>query len=570
MSTPPHAARDRATPLRSLLARMGLRTRLWLLLGLTFLLLHSLTALLAHRLDDEQAARMVLADHASSLTLCLLMLDPLHEGGAPLPELILRLRRLDAVNARILRPSSQPVQFRDAASLFLRQRISDSLKGFVSPLPPEDAPGSLSPEPSASELLPWSKDMVSRRPDESQPSRVDTAAPPHFPPSESFWADEGTQLTDLKEVAPNTAVPPWVFVTRVTRQGPTGLARLLMLPGTNQVDVYISRLFVRLDNETWLDIHRISRLAPSWPLMLVLLGLEALVMLILTVLVVHRLIAPLRQLVQASDTLGKDRRTPPLPENGPPEVAEAARAFNRMSRRIQAALEQHQRMLAAVAHDLRTPLTRLRLRVEQAPDDALRRKLQADVNTLSAIMRSSEELGQAQIPQESLRRTDLAAFLESLVDDRLASLLSGEEHDAACPPAACAGADERLRFLDDTGGAGCILPIRGHALRRCLDNLVDNALRYAAHIVVRLHRCPASGAWLVDVEDDGPGIPPENREQVFEPFFRLDPARGRHEGGSGLGLSIARSMARQNNADLHLLERPGGGLIARLTFGTGN
>lgn len=408
--------------------------------------------------------------------------------------------------------------------------------------------------------------MVSRRPDESLPSRTDSAAPPHFPPSESFWADEGAQLTDLKEVAPYTAVPPWVFVTRVTRQGPTGLARLLMLPGTNQVDVYISRLFVRLDNETWLDIHRISRLAPSWPLMLVLLSLEALVMLILTILVVHRLIAPLRQLVQASDTLGKDRRTPPLPESGPPEVAEAARAFNRMSRRIQAALEQHQRMLAAVAHDLRTPLTRLRLRVEQTPDDALRRKLQADVNTLSAIMRSSEELGQAQIPQESLRRTDLAAFLESLVDDRLASLLSGEEN----APAGGTGVDERLRFLDDTGGTSCILPIRGHALRRCLDNLVDNALRYAAHIVVRLHRCPTSGAWLVDVEDDGPGIPPENREQVFEPFFRLDPARGRHEGGSGLGLSIARSMARQNNADLHLLERPGGGLIARLTFGTGN
>ena len=566
MSTPPHAARDRAAPLRALFARMGLRTRLWLLLGLTFLLLHSLTALLALRLDDEQAARMVLTDHASSLTLCLLMLDPLHEGGAPLPELILRLRRLDAVNARILRPSSQPVQFRDAASLFLRQRISDSLKGFVSPLPPDDGSENFSPEPSASELLPWSKEMVSRRPDESLPSRTDSAAPPHFPPSESFWADEGAQLTDLKEVAPYTAVPPWVFVTRVTRQGPTGLARLLMLPGTNQADVYISRLFVRLDNETWLDIHRISRLAPSWPLMLVLLSLEALVMLILTILVVHRLIAPLRQLVQASDTLGKDRRTPPLPESGPPEVAEAARAFNRMSRRIQAALEQHQRMLAAVAHDLRTPLTRLRLRVEQTPDDALRRKLQADVNTLSAIMRSSEELGQAQIPQESLRRTDLAAFLESLVDDRLASLLSGEEN----APAGGTGVDERLRFLDDTGGTSCILPIRGHALRRCLDNLVDNALRYAAHIVVRLHRCPTSGAWLVDVEDDGPGIPPENREQVFEPFFRLDPARGRHEGGIGLGLSIARSMASQNNAELHLLVRPGGGLIARLTFGTGN
>lgn len=570
MSTPPpDATGDLAppsAPLARLFARIGLRTRLWLLLGLTFLLLHSLTALLAHRLDDEQAARMVLADHASSLTLCLLMLDPLHEGGAPLPELILRLRRLDAVNARILRPSAQPVQFRDAASLFLRQRISDSLKGFVSPLQPDGSPENLSPEPSASELLPWSKDMVSRHPDENPPSRADSAAPPHFPPSESFWADEGAQLTDLKEVAPYTAVPPWVFVTRVTRQGPTGLARLLMLPGTNQMDVYISRLFVRLDNDTWLDIHRISRLAPSWPLMLVLLGLEALVMLILTVFVVHRLIAPLRQLVQASDTLGKDRRTPPLAESGPPEVAEAARAFNRMSRRIQAALEQHQRMLAAVAHDLRTPLTRLRLRVEQVPDDVLRRKLQADVNTLSAIMRSSEELGQAQIPRENLHRTDLAAFLDSLVTDRLASLLSGEEH-AAAPPSVT---DERLRFLAETEGASCILPIRGHALRRCLDNLVDNALRYAAHIVVRLHRSPVSGAWLVDVEDDGPGIPPEKREQVFEPFFRLDPARGRHEGGSGLGLSIARSMARQNNAELHLLERPGGGLIARLTFGAGS
>lgn len=566
MSTPPGAT-EHAAPQTGIFARMGLRTRLWLLLGLTFLALHSLTALLAHRLDDEQAARMVLADHASSLTLCLLMLDPLHEGGAPLPELILRLRRLDAVNARILRPSSPPVQFHDAASLFLRQRISDSLKGFVSPLQPGDDSDGLSPEPSASELLPWSRDMVSRRSDDNPPPLTDNAAPPHFPPSESFWADEETQLTDLKEVAPYTAVPPWVFVARVTRQGPTGLARLLMLPGTNQADVYISRLFVRLDNDTWLDIHRMSRLAPSWPFMLVLLGLEALVMLVLTVLVVHRLIAPLRQLVQASDTLGRDRRTPPLAEDGPPEVAEAARAFNRMSRRIQAALEQHQRMLAAVAHDLRTPLTRLRLRVEQVTDDLLRRKLEADVNTLSAIMRSSEELGQAQMPRENLRRTDLAAFLESLVTDRLASHLSGEEQPAGSPAAA---ADERLRFVADTDGASCILPIRGHALRRCLDNLIDNALRYAAHIVVRLHRCPVSGVWIVDVEDDGPGIPPEKREQVFEPFFRLDPARSRHDGGSGLGLSIARSMARQNNADLHLLERPGGGLIARLTFGAGD
>lgn len=563
------AMRPAAIP-RRLFARLGLRARLWLFLGLTFLLLHSLTALLAHRLDDEQAARMVLADHASSLTLCLLMLDPLHEGGAPLPELILRLRRLDAVNARILRTSSPPAQHDDAGSLFLRQRIRDSLKGFVSPLQPSGGTQEALQEPRASELLPWSNDLVSRQPDAARLGPSDMTAPPLFPPSDSFWGDEEEQLTDLKEVAPYTAVPPWVFVTRVERQGPTGLARLLMLPGTNQVDIYISRLFVRLDKDTWLDIHRISRLAPSWPLMLMLLGVEALVMLVLTVLVVHRLIAPLHQLVQASDALGRDREHAPLPESGPPEVAEAARAFNRMSLRIQAALEQHQRMLAAVAHDLRTPLTRLRLRVEQVPDEALRRRLEADINTLSAIMRSSEELGRAQMPRESLRRTDLSAFLDSLVADRLASHLSSGEHGGCgaaqgLEPAPSASA-ERLRYVTDTKEGVCILPIRAHALRRCLDNLIDNALRYAPHILVRLHRCPYSGDWLVDVEDDGPGIPAEARERVFEPFFRLDPARTRHEGGSGLGLSIARSMARQNNADLRLLERPGGGLIARLIF----
>lgn len=577
MSGPEAVDRAAAPPTampRRLFARLGLRGRLWLFLGLTFLFLHSLTALLAHRLDDEQAARMVLSDHASSLTLCLLMLDPLHEGGAPLPELILRLRRLDAVNARILRTSSPPAQHDDAGSLFLRQRIRDSLKGFVSPLQPSGGTQEALQEPRASELLPWSNDLVSRQPDAARQGASDMTAPPLFPPSDSFWGDEEEQLTDLKEVAPYTAVPPWVFVTRVERQGPTGLARLLMLPGTNQTDVYISRLFVRLDKDTWLDIHRISRLSPSWPLMLVLLGVEALVMLVLTVFVVHRLIAPLHQLVQASDALGRDREHAPLSESGPPEVAEAARAFNRMSLRIQAALEQHQRMLAAVAHDLRTPLTRLRLRVEQVPDEALRRRLEADINTLSAIMRSSEELGRAQMPQESLRRTDLAAFLDSLVADRLASHLSagenGNSETAQGLASAPSTAAERLRYVTDTKGGACILPIRAHALRRCLDNLIDNALRYAPHILVRLHRCPRSGDWLVDVEDDGPGIPAEARERVFEPFFRLDPARTRHEGGSGLGLAIARSMARQNNADLRLLERPGGGLIARLVFSAGN
>lgn len=534
-------------------ARLGLRSRLWLFLGLTFLLLHSVTALLAHRLDDEQAARMVLSDHASSLTLCLLMLDPLREGGSPLPELLVRLRRLEAVNARILHTSTAPVQVYDAATLYLRQRIRDSLKGFVAPLPPNDASAPPSPEPRAATLLPWSKDMVSRYQGEETAHLPGSAEADHFPPSISFWLDNDNPLEGKDYSNAPTAVPPWVFVTRVSRDGPTGLARLLMLPGTDQADIYISQLFVRLDDKTWLDIQRISRLAPSWPLMLTMLAVEALVIMLLAMLVVHRLVKPLHQLALATETLGRDGRAAPLAESGPPEVAHTARAFNRMSLRIRAALEQHERMLSAVAHDLRTPLTRLRLRVEQVEDETMRRKLQADINTLSAIMRSSHELGQAQLPTESLLRTDLAVFLLSLLEDRQAAMEDGSGSlrlDIGKPPAS----------------GEWIVPIRAHALHRCLDNLLENARRYASHIVIRLHCHEDGRTILVDVDDDGPGIPREFRERVFEPFFRLDPARGAHDGGSGLGLAIARSMARQNNADLSLLDSPEGGLRARLSF----
>lgn len=532
-------------------ARLGLRARLWLVLGLTFLIVHSITALLAHRLDDEQAARMILSDHASSLTLCLLMLDPLHEGGSPLPELLVRLRRLDAVNARILHSSTPPIQIYDPATLFLRQRIRDSLKGFVAPLPPTDATTPLPPEPRATTLLPWSRDMVSRYQQEDIAQLPGSAEPEHFPPSIPFWIDNDNLLKEQDYSKAPTAVPPWVFVTRVSREGPTGLARLLMLPGTDQADIYISQLFVRLDDETWLDIHRISKLAPSWPLMLVMLSVEALFMVVLTMVVVHRLVKPLQQLAQATETLGRDGRAAPLAESGPPEVAHTARAFNRMSLRIRAALEQHERMLSAVAHDLRTPLTRLRLRVEQVEDETMRRKLQADINTLSAIMRSSHELGQAQLPTESLLRTDLSVFLSCLVEDRRATL------------------DENgnLRLeISKTLSGDWVVPIRAHALRRCLDNLLENARRYARHIIIRLHKAEDGQSIIVDVDDDGPGIPQESRERVFEPFFRLDPARSAHDGGSGLGLAIARSMARQNNAELTLLESPEGGLRARIHF----
>lgn len=268
--------------------------------------------------------------------------------------------------------------------------------------------------------------------------------------------------------------------------------------------VYESRVSVRLDDGKWLCVVISSDaydFSPSQASLAMLL-LEAGLLILLILVVVHRMVRPLRVLSGKAESFGRNLYTAPLPEDGPTEVREAARAFNKMQERIRAGVGQHERILAAVAHDLRTPLTRIRLRVE-GMDPA-------------------------------------SPLLDSLVSDR---------QDM--------GQDVMLE-------GHCRQPwtVRPNSLRRCLSNLLDNALRYSARVRIRL--LEKADVLQIDVLDDGPGIPPEMLEQVFEPFFRLDEARSPHTGGSGLGLSIARSMACRNGGELSLHNRPEGGLCARL------
>lgn len=298
-------------------------------------------------------------------------------------------------------------------------------------------------------------------------------------------------------------------------------------------EIYESRLAVRLHDGAWISLTQSSAAAGPAHVALILISLEILLTVLLTLLLTHRAVRPLRMLALMAERFGRDvEYAELLPESGPMEAREAARAFNRMRDKIRAVLNRHQRLLASVAHDLRTPLTRMRLRLENAPRGELRDKLLADLRVLGEIMESSAELTRSAESQEAAALVDMTAFLESIAADR---------QDMG----------QDVRLWGDCGGA---FPIKAKALRRCLENLLDNALRYAGSAEIRVAR--REKMLIIDVLDAGPGIPEAALHRVFEPFYRLDPARSRHTGGSGLGLSIARLMAQANNGEIVLFNRP--------------
>jgi len=253
------------------------------------------------------------------------------------------------------------------------------------------------------------------------------------------------------------------------------------------------------------------------------------------------LTSPIRRLSEAAARLGDNLDGPKVAEAGPSEARQAARVFNRMQERIRAQVRQRATFLAAVSHDLRTPLTRIKLRVEQVDDDALKTKIRADLDEMTEMLNATLEFLRDEADSEPRQMLDIQALAESLAED----------------------ARETGRTVTVWGGAAPLMaqPV---LLRRCLSNLIDNALRYGHTARISLRD---SGAELViEVEDDGPGIPEDKMEAVFEPFARLESSRNKHSGGFGLGLSVAREAALRHDGDLRLVNRREGGLIARLSF----
>jgi signal transduction histidine kinase len=301
---------------------------------------------------------------------------------------------------------------------------------------------------------------------------------------------------------------------------------------------------VRLNDGQWVRIAAVSESeTPALPndliaqLLITLMIVTAVVM-----IAVRQATKPLQQLAQAADTLGRDLDAPPLAERGPTETRRAAQAFNRMQERIKRLVDERARALAAVSHDLRTPLTRLRLRAELVGDDRLREQMAADLDSMAAMIDATLDYLRGLQDSETARRIDMDALLQSLAEDAavLGKVISVEG----------------LAHAPYTG--------RLSALRRALQNLIDNAIKYGHSARLRIEDDAATLRLIV--EDDGPGIAAAELDRVTEPYYRPDASRSRETGGVGLGLSIVKDIALMHGGELLLANRPQGGLRATLVL----
>jgi two-component system OmpR family sensor kinase len=253
----------------------------------------------------------------------------------------------------------------------------------------------------------------------------------------------------------------------------------------------------------------------------------------------RRLAAPIRLFADAAERLGRDPRAEPLALKGPAEIRAAVGAFNDMQQRLRRYVEDRTAMVGAIAHDLRTPLTRLRFRIEGLPEEQ-RAKIGADIDQMEEMI--SAALNFVRDASRPGERTplELSSLLESLCDEMA-------ETGAA---------------TEVESGEKVVLDGDPMALRRLFSNLLDNAVKFGGRARTRVFRDGANA--FVEIEDDGPGIPPQDSERVFEPFYRREPSRSRQTGGIGLGLAVVRSIARGHGGDVALVNRAGGGLTARV------
>ena len=261
------------------------------------------------------------------------------------------------------------------------------------------------------------------------------------------------------------------------------------------------------------------------------------VLLIVAIIFLRNQIKPILRLADAAESFGKGRDAPNFRPRGAREVRRAAQAFIEMKTRIERAIEQRTAMLAGVSHDLRTVLTRFKLELALIGDSPEVEAMKKDVDEMARMLEAYLAFARGDFG-ESAAPTDMAAFLEELKVD-------AERH----------GHKASVVFHGQP-----IVTVRPAAFKRCLANLVSNAARFASSIAITGHR---DHRWLtVTIDDDGPGIPPDLREEVFKPFLRLDDARNQDEGGTGLGLAIARDIARSHGGDITLGDSPLGGLRA--------
>ena len=350
-------------------------------------------------------------------------------------------------------------------------------------------------------------------------------------------------------------LPDRAFLHRVEElvKDQLGPATRLTLERDGERALFVSfRIDDSDEGDFWLALPR-ERIDRVFPLGWLGWGVAALLLSLLGAwLIVFRITRPLKALQQAAHKVGGGETPDRLDEGGPTELATVARAFNQMSAGLEQIDQDRALILAGISHDLRTPLTRLRMGIEMAADEGLREGMTADIEEMDKTIGQFLDFARSE-GGEAQQDMDVAALLAELAVQyrrrgfavQLATPTGLPS--PATPPAA-------------------ILPLRPQALRRAVSNLIDNALRYAgSESPVELALGTIDGEFSIEVRDLGPGIPPADVERMKRPFARLEGART-NAAGAGLGLAIVDRIARSHNGRLELLPRPGGGLIARLAL----
>ncbi|MBQ0820932.1 HAMP domain-containing histidine kinase [Microvirga sp. HBU67558] len=313
------------------------------------------------------------------------------------------------------------------------------------------------------------------------------------------------------------------------------------IPGTRQrVQAHVT-----LSDGSQVTIDLRPRVMPLASWLPYVLMAQLTLLLLCTWIAVRSAIGPLHRLAKAAETLDPSKNVARLDETGPAEVAHAATAFNAMQDRITHYLEERVRILAAISHDLQTPITRMKLRAEVAEDGPEKEKLISDLSEIERLVHEGVAYARtAHGNVEKPTRIDIGSFVESIAFDYQDT---GKAVTAR-------------RILD------AVVTTRPHALRRILTNLIDNALKFAGEAEVNIGRQP-DGRICITVCDRGPGIPEEQLESVLQPFYRLEQSRNRDTGGTGLGLAIAHQLALAIGGSLSLKNRTGGGLAAEIVLG---
>lgn len=298
---------------------------------------------------------------------------------------------------------------------------------------------------------------------------------------------------------------------------------------------------IQLADGSWLNMATSYRPPPgAFVPLVVQISLMALAIIGIVAFAVRRVTRPLLNLSEAANRLGRGEDVDELPATGPKEVRAVTQAFNDMQERLTRFVRDRTRMLAAISHDLRTPITSLRLRAEFIDDDENREKMIETLDDIAAMAEAALRFAKDDARQEAAEQADLGAMLQSIADDQ-------QDMGHACQ----ADIDERI-----------ILTCRPLSLKRAFRNLIENGIRYGEAVAVTAER--QDGDVLIRIRDQGPGIPEDKLQDVFEPFVRLEESRSEETGGIGLGLAIARSIIHAHGGTINLKNAVGGGLLVEI------